>query len=127
MFDNIGTALVQAVGFFGVFGFFVYQLLSDGKKPIQTQLKSPTKKVNKTMDSIDKPEKRGLFGRKKEPIKVDVKPKKKGLFGKKVESVKVVEEPKKKGWFRQIIKENLKNDCDIFYTKNYNYIFIILR
>ena len=90
MFDNIGTALVQAVGFFGVFGFFVYQLLSDGKKPIQTQLKSPTKKVNKTIDSIDKPEKRGLFGRKKEPIKVDVKPKKKGLFGKKVEQVKVV-------------------------------------
>ena len=100
MFDNIGTALVQAVGFFGVFGFFVYQLLSDGKKPIQTQLKSPIKKVDKTMDSIDKPEKRGLFGRKKEPIKVDVKPKKKGLFGKKVEPAKVVEEPKKKGWFR---------------------------
>ena len=100
MFDNIGTALVQAIGFFGVFGYFVYQLLSDGNKPIQTQLKSSMKKVNKTMDSIDKPEKRGLFGRKKEPIKVEVKPKKKGLFGKKVEPVKVVEEPKKKGWFR---------------------------
>ena len=100
MFDNIGTALVQAVGFFGVFGFFVYQLLSDGKKPIQTQLKSPIKKVNKTIYSINKPEKRGFFGRKKEPIKVDVKPKKKGLFGKKVEPVKVIEEPKKKGWFR---------------------------
>ena len=100
MFENIGTALVQAVGFFGVFGFFVYQLLSDGKKTIQTQLKSPTKKVNKTLDSIEKPKKRALFGRKEEPIKVDVKPKKKGLFGKKVEPVKVVEEPKKKGWFR---------------------------
>ena len=100
MFDNIGTALVQAVGFFGVFGFFVYQLLSDGKKPTQTQLKTPTKKVNKTIESIDKPEKRGLFGRKKEPIKVDLKPYKKGLFGKKVEAVKDIEEPKKKGWFR---------------------------
>ena len=65
MFDNIGTALVQAVGFFGVFGFFVYQLLSDGKKPIQTQLKSPIKKVNKSMDSINKPKKKGLFGSKK--------------------------------------------------------------
>ena len=100
MFDNIGTALVQAVGFFGVFGFFVYQLLSDGKKPIQTQLKSPIKKVNKSMDSINKPKRKGLFGRKKETINENVKPKKKGLFGKKVEPEKVIEEPKKKGWFR---------------------------
>tara|TARA_Y100000739_G_scaffold211374_1_gene202651 strand:+ start:226 stop:528 length:303 start_codon:yes stop_codon:yes gene_type:complete len=100
MFDNIGIALVQAVGFFVVFAYFVYQLLSDGKKPIQTQLRSPTRKVNKTMDSINKPDKKGLFGRKKEPITEDAKPKKKGLFGKKVELVKVVEEPKKKGWFR---------------------------
>ena len=100
MFENIGTALVQAVGFFGVFGFFVYQLLSDGKKPIQTQLKSPIKKVNKSMDSINKPKRKGLFGRKKETINENVKPKKKGLFGKKVEPEKVIEEPKKKGWFR---------------------------
>ena len=100
MFENIGTALVQAVGFFGIFGFFVYQLLSDGKKPNQAQLKSPIKKVNKSMNLVDKKEKKGLFGRKKEPIKVDVKPKKKGLFGKKVEPVIVTEEPKKKGWFR---------------------------
>ena len=100
MFENIGTALVQAVGFFGVFGFFIYQLLSEGKKPIQTKLKSPIKKINKSMGIVNKTEKKGLFGRKKEPIKVDVKPKKRGLFGKKVEPVIVTEEPKKKGWFR---------------------------
>ena len=100
MFENIGTALVQAVGFFGVFGFFVYQLLSEGKKPIQTRSKSSIKKVNKSKDLVNKTEKKGLFGRKKEPIKVDVKPKKKGLFGKKVKPVIVTEEPKKKGWFR---------------------------
>ena len=32
MFENFSTALIQLVGFFGVFGFFVYQLLSDKKK-----------------------------------------------------------------------------------------------
>ena len=100
MFDNIGTALVQAIGFLGVFGYFVYQLLSDGKKPIQNQSKSPVKKVNQKKDLKDRSKKQGLFGRKKELITEDVKPKKKGLFGKKVEPVKVVEEPKKKGWFR---------------------------
>ena len=100
MFDNIGTALVQAIGFFGVFGYFVYQLLSDGKKTIQNQSKSSVKKVNQNKDLNDRPKKQGLFGRKKEQITEDVKPKKKGLFGKKVEPVKVVEEPKKKGWFR---------------------------
>ncbi len=99
MFDNIGTALVQAIGFFGVFGYFVYQLLSDGKKPIQNQSKPPVKKVIQNKDLKDRPKKQGLFGRKKEAITEDVKPKKKGLFGKKVEPVKVVEEPKKKGWF----------------------------
>ena len=99
MFDNIGTALVQAVGFFGVFGYFVYQLLSDGKKPIQNQSKSTVKKVQKK-DLKDKPKKQGLFGRKKELITEDVKPKKVGLFGKKIEPAQVVEEPKKRGWFR---------------------------
>ena len=67
------------------------------------KLKSKMKQINKTIDSTNKPEKKGLFGRKKETINEDVKPKKKGLFGKKVEPVKVVEESKKKGWFRQKI------------------------
>jgi len=100
MFDNIGTALVQAVGFFGVFGYFVYQLLSDGNKSTQNQIKSTVKKVNQTKDLKDRPKKQGLFGRKKESINEEVKPKKKGLFGKKVDQIEVIEEPKKKGWFR---------------------------
>ena len=33
MFDNLGTALVQALGFLAVFGFFVYQTLFADNKP----------------------------------------------------------------------------------------------
>ena len=37
MFDNLGTALVQALGFFAVFGFFVYQTLFADRKPKNTK------------------------------------------------------------------------------------------
>ena len=80
MFDNLGTAIVQAVGFFGVFGYFVFQLLSDGKKPIKIKSKVTTKKTNDLTDPIKKPKKKGLFGRKTEIIKEEIKPKKKGWF-----------------------------------------------
>ena len=32
MFENLGTAIVQAIGFLGVFVFFTYQLFSDKRK-----------------------------------------------------------------------------------------------
>ena len=54
MFDNLGTALVQAIGFFGVFGFFVYQLLSDGKKTTKNISRLPQKKVNKKINDLNK-------------------------------------------------------------------------
>ena len=101
MFDNISTALVQAVGFFGVFGFFVYQLLSDGKKTITKQVKYSQKKLNVSKDVKEKPKKKGLFNRKVEPIKVIDKPKKKGFFGRRVEPKEVLEKPSKKGWFNK--------------------------
>ena len=64
MFENFGTAIVQAVGFFGVFGFFVYRLLSE--KVSSNSLKENTK--NKTSKSLkaNNSEKKSLFGRKKE-------------------------------------------------------------
>ena len=99
MFENIGTALVQAVGFFGIFGFFVYQLLSDGRKTITTKVKYSEKKLNLSKDLKEKPKKKGLFNRKVETKKVIDKPKKKGIFGRKVERIEVLEKPKKKGWF----------------------------
>tara|TARA_Y100000589_G_scaffold269544_1_gene261582 strand:- start:59 stop:301 length:243 start_codon:yes stop_codon:yes gene_type:complete len=65
MFENFGTALIQLVGFFGVFGFFIYQLLTD-KENIKT------KNTNSTVKSKDikvkKELKSGLFGRRQKPV-----------------------------------------------------------
>ena len=100
MFDNLGTALVQAVGFFGVFVFFVYQLISEGKKPIKTQLKSSSKKLNEFKETNDKPKKKRLFERKIDSFKEEAKPKKKGLFGRNIEPIIKESKSKKKGWFK---------------------------
>ena len=83
MFENFGTAIVQAVGFFGVFGFFVYRLISE-KVSSDLPKENAKKNVSKTVKSV-KSEKKGLFGRKK-----------------KVEP-KIVENKKenKKGWFKR--------------------------
>ena len=99
MFDNLGTALVQAVGFFGVFGFFVYQLLTDSKKLTDTKKNTPSIKVNKSKVVNDKSKRNRLFGTKTKEDKEEVLPIKKGLFGRKIETEKVIEQPKKKGWF----------------------------
>ena len=80
MFDNLRTAIVQAVGFFAVFGFFVYQLLLDGKQQIKTKSESSKKKLKRSLEKNDKPKKKGLFGRKIEPVEDELKPKKKGWF-----------------------------------------------
>ena len=82
MFENFGTAIVQAVGFFGVFIFFVYRLLSE-KTSTDYPKENSKKDLSKTIKSVGS-EKKGLFGRKK-----------------KVE-LKVVENQKiKKGWFKR--------------------------
>tara|TARA_B100000212_G_scaffold328482_1_gene292792 strand:+ start:485 stop:739 length:255 start_codon:yes stop_codon:yes gene_type:complete len=82
MFENFGTAIVQAVGFFGVFGFFVYRLLSE-KNFTSNSGKENTK--NKSSKSFKKviPEKKGLFGRKKnveQNTSVKVEENKRGWF-----------------------------------------------
>ena len=83
MFENFGTAIVQAVGFFGVFGFFVYRLLSE--KVSSNSLKENTK--NKTSKSVkaNNSEKNGLFGRKK---KVD-------------QNIEVKKKENKRSWFKR--------------------------
>ena len=83
MFENFGTAIVQAVGFLGVFGFFVYRLLSEkvSSDSLKENLKKNTPKPVKNVDS----DKRGLFGRKKKvELNIDAK-----------------EKVNKKGWFKR--------------------------
>ena len=76
MFENFSTALIQLVGFFFVFGFFVYQLLKDKKNG------KPRNSVVKPKDINQKKEvKRGFFGkRKKEVIEEPPKNKKNRWF-----------------------------------------------
>ena len=81
MFENFGTAIVQAVGFFGVFGFFVYRLLSEkvSNSPVKKSTISNSTKSIKTVNS----EKKGLFGRRKnveQNIESKNKEKKRGWF-----------------------------------------------
>ena len=81
MFENFATAIVQAVGFFGVFGFFIYRLLSE--KVSSNSLKENTKiKSSKPVKSFSS-EKKGLFGRKRsveQNIEVKKKETKRGWF-----------------------------------------------
>ena len=82
MFENFGTAIVQAIGFFGVFGFFVYRLLSE-------KVSNDSPKENFKKNSL-------------KPIKV-VGSDKKGLFGRKNKIEQNIDNNKKevkKGWFR---------------------------
>lgn len=83
MFENFGTAIVQAVGFFGVFGFFVYRLLSE--KVSSNSFKENTKLNSSKLSKKVIPEKRGLFGRKK---KID-------------QNISVEKKEIKKGWFKR--------------------------
>ena len=100
MFDNLGTALVQALGFFAIFGFFVYQTLFADKKPKNSKLNTKKIKISDTKKSIKKDPKKGLFNRKSKPIEDNLTVQKKGLFGRKKEVIKEEIKPKKKGWFK---------------------------
>ena len=75
MFENFGTALIQLVGFFGVFGFFVYQLLSDKRS-------GKSNKSNiKPKDTIQKKERKsGFFSRRKNEIEEEAPKNKKNRW-----------------------------------------------
>ena len=71
MFENFSTALIQLVGFFGVFGFFVYQLLTDKKKGKTSMSNVKPKEINPKKDV-----KSGFFGRRKKEV-IEEQPKNK--------------------------------------------------
>ena len=100
MFDNLGTSLVQAFGFFAVFGFFVYQTLFVDSKPKNSKLNPKKTKILETKESIKKEPKKALFKKKSKPVEENLPVQKKGLFGRKKEVVKEEIKPKKKGWFK---------------------------
>ena len=100
MFDNLGTALVQALGFFAVFGFFVYQTLFADRKPKNSKLNSKKTRISKTKELIKKEPKKRLFNRKSKPVEENLPDQQKGLFGRKKEVIKEEIKSKKKGWFK---------------------------
>ena len=100
MFDNFGTALVQALGFFAIFGFFVYQTLFADSKPKNSKLNPRKTKISDAKESIKKETKKGLFNRKSKPVEDNVPVPKKGLFGRKKEVIKEEIKPKKNAWFK---------------------------
>ena len=83
MFENFGTAVVQAIGFFGVFGFFIYRLLSE--KVSSDSLKKNSKRNTSKPTKSAVSEKKGLFGRKKK-VELNIDENKK---------------ENKKGWFKR--------------------------
>ena len=100
MFDNLGTALVQALGFFAVFGFFVYQTLFADSRPKNSKLSPKKTKTSETKQSIKKEPKKVLFSRKSKTVEENLIVEKKGLFGRKKEVIKEEIKPKKKGLFK---------------------------
>ena len=100
MFDNFGTALVQALGFFGIFVFFIYQTLFADKKTKNPKINPIKTKISLTNNPINKESKKGLFTRKSNPVEGNLSVRKKGLFNRKKEIIKEEIKPNKKGWFK---------------------------
>jgi len=100
MFDNLGTVLLQALGFFAIFGYFVYQTLFADNKPKNSKINLKKPIISDTKKSIKKEAKKGLFNRKSKSLEENLPVQKKGLFGRKKEVIKKEIKPEKKGWFK---------------------------
>ena len=100
MIDNLGTALIQALGFFTIFVFFVYQTLFADKESKNPKINPTKTKISDTNKSIKKESKKGLFKRKSKPVEEELPVKKKGLFNRNKEINKEEIKIKRKGWFK---------------------------
>ena len=99
MFDNFGTALIQALGFFAIFGFFVYQTLFADNKNINSKLNPKKIKISDNKKLTKKEPKKSFFNRKSKSTEENLPFQKKGFFGRKKEVIEEEIKPKKKSWF----------------------------
>ena len=88
MFDNLGTALVQALGFFAVFGFFVYQTLFADSKPKNSKLNPKKTKISETKESIKKNLKKDYLTENLNLLKRIYQSKKRDYLGEKKKLIK---------------------------------------
>ena len=80
MFENLSTAIIQAIGFFGIFAFFVYQLISSpskGKTLSKPYLKKPSSCKNQ------KASLKNIFKKKESEETEEIISKKKGWFSRR--------------------------------------------
>ena len=75
MFENLGTAVIQLLGFLGVFSFFIYQLLSDNKGINNSSNNNSTNKRKSSNTKVNSGS-RNLFGKKKNTPEEKILPKK---------------------------------------------------
>ena len=79
MINNLGTILVQAIGFVFIFAFFVYQVLSS--RNVNSSGSKSNGIISKKTKKVIKPKENNSFGYKKKPID-ELEPKRKRWFSK---------------------------------------------
>ena len=88
MFDNLGTALVQALGFFAIFGFFVYQTLFADSKSKNSKLNPKKTKISNTKQSFKKEPKKVYLTKNLNLLKRTYQSKKRDYLGEKKKLLK---------------------------------------
>ena len=88
MFDNLGTALVQALGFFAVFGFFVYQTLFADSKPKNSKSNPKKTKISDKKELIKKEPKKAYLTENLNLLKRIYQSKKRDYLGEKKKLLK---------------------------------------